>query len=214
MSNYKSDATASELVSALAICTGLAASWAYVSGVPVITLGSVAAGGGGCQIKVQDQRAESADKWNALPGFSTVDQPVYTSGVTEIWAEAEGFPSVATIQATRDVTFAALADTDTFKLNGRTWTAKTTVTDPTSQFAIAGSDTNAATNAAAKINQYQGDLFVATSLAGAVTITAKAGTAVAGSAGNLVPVRAGPAHVTVSGSAQFLGGGKIGRAHV
>lgn len=110
MSNYKAQVTATVLGEALDRKTTLAVA-VDVSGTdPVITVGAVAATTNvGYQIGIYDQRGGSADGWKALPGFGSVDQPVYTGTVVKIAYERGAAPKAYFVELFEIFSIAALA---------------------------------------------------------------------------------------------------------
>jgi hypothetical protein len=89
MSNYKTEATASEVADELIRRTKLTAPWGYVSGVPTVSLGDVGVKyGGGVVIQILDRRGEVDQGWDALPSFINNVQPVYNTGVAKIITES------------------------------------------------------------------------------------------------------------------------------
>ena len=84
MANYKAEATAQQAASELSARVSLTATVDLSGTDPVVTLGNPAAAGGGFLIKFLDQRGGVDAGWDALPGFGTVTQPVYTGSVIQI----------------------------------------------------------------------------------------------------------------------------------
>lgn len=88
MANYKAEATAQYTAESLALRTGLPAVVDLSGADPIIKLGAVAATTNvGVSIRIKDQRAGDAAGWKALPGFGSVDQPVYTGTTFQIYYE-------------------------------------------------------------------------------------------------------------------------------
>ena len=121
-----------------------------------------------------------------------------------------GYVSAGGVQAYDAVTFSSIANTNTVTINGVVFTAKTSGTQSgVQQFSIGTSDTQAATNLAARINNTDGvgappakvfGVVTASSALGVVTITAVE----PGAVGNLYTL-AISANGSVTG-ANFAGG--------
>lgn len=93
MGNFKSSATAQQLLESLALRTGLAVVVDESGADPIVSVGAVAATTNvGVQIGVYDQRGGDAAGWKSLPGFGSVDQPVYTGTVFKVAYEVGAAP--------------------------------------------------------------------------------------------------------------------------
>lgn len=106
------------------------------------------------------------------------------------------------VRASGTITFSSIADADTITVGKTVFTAKTSPSGA-AQFGVGASDTEAAANAAVKINAHTttGVRFVASAAAGVLTITALD----PGALGNEIPI-AISAHGSVSGSGYLTNG--------
>jgi phage tail sheath gpL-like len=176
MSNYKAEATARDLAVELAQRTGLPCTFDFVSGVPTLTLGLTAiARGGGATIQVQDQRGENTGGWYALPGYGSVGQPVYTTGVVKIITEALVDVSVAVAYATGTYTASGVnVDTQTVTIAGVVLTSRTTPLVE-SDFALGSSAATAGDALRNCINAHSTlkQLVVASGTGASVVVTAR-----------------------------------------
>lgn len=209
MSNYKTEAVASEVLDELVRRTGLAGTWNYVSGVPTVFLGATQIKtGGGLVIQILDQRGDADAGWDALPGsgFSnaTNGQPVYTTGVAKVINESQVDVSAAAAFATGTLTLTdgqAITALSTITINGVILTEGT-------DFARGADDNASATAIANAINAHPllKTLVTATATLGApstVTITAK----VAGAAGNAITTAESAANAAFGGGTLTGGAG-------
>lgn len=93
MGNYKLTAAAEYIAEALDRLTTLTVTLDQSGTEPVINVGVVAATTNiGAQVGIYDQRGGTDAGWDALPGFGTVTQPVYTGTVVKIAYELAGAP--------------------------------------------------------------------------------------------------------------------------
>jgi hypothetical protein len=98
MGNFKQSATAESAAEVLALRTGLTAvvdqsESAFAA--PLISVGNCTTTNAGVQIAVQAQRGtvtSTEPGWKALPGFGSVDQPVYTGTVFKLTYELGAAP--------------------------------------------------------------------------------------------------------------------------
>lgn len=109
--NYKQQVIAKELESILAIRTRVTTAYAEVSDGtdvhPVVTVGSTVAAAGGASIRVFNQRGNVDANWKALPGFGSVAQGAFTTGVAQILTESTGL-ATATPASAASGTFSLL----------------------------------------------------------------------------------------------------------
>lgn len=93
MGNYKLTASAEYIKEAIDRLTSLAVTLDQSGADPVITVGAVAAPGNvGFQVGLYDQRGGEDVGFDALPGFGSVQQPVYTGTVAKITYELGAAP--------------------------------------------------------------------------------------------------------------------------
>ncbi len=202
MANYKQQATASELASALTTRLRADVIYGEVAGVPVALLGTGIAGSQSASIRVQDQRGNVDAGWDDIIGNQ---QTVWTTGVAQVLVENAGdLPAV--VAAFNKVTFASFVADDTVTVNGTLFTGKA-VPVGTAQFLIGASNAATAINFAAKVNAHPvASLIVSAAAVGAVvTLTSL----IPGGAGNKLTL-AISAHGSVTGANFASGTGQAG----
>jgi len=207
MSNYKAEATARELAVELSQRSGLPCTFDFVSGVPTLYLGlTTLTRGGGATIQIQDARGETSGGWFALPGYGTVAQPVYTTGVAKVISEALVDVSVAVVYATSTLTYTGVSVAgETLVIGGVTLTARAAPANE-AEFLVGATLADAATNLRACINAHSQLklLVVASGTAGAVVVTAR----LPGVSGNSIAVAETQTNAGAwSGSGTALGSG-------
>lgn len=93
MGNYNNTAAAEFISELIDRYTTLAVALDQSGTDPVISVGAVAATTNiGFQVGIYDQRAGVDAGWDALPGFGTVTQPVYTGTVVKVIYELGAAP--------------------------------------------------------------------------------------------------------------------------
>jgi hypothetical protein len=202
MANYKQQATASELASALT--TRLRASVIYgeVAGVPVALLGTGLAGSQSASIRVQDQRGDVDAGWDNIAGYQ---QTVWTTGVAQVLVENSGDLPHDHL-AVNAVSFSAFVANDTVTIGGILFTGKAAPASNV-EFLIGATDAATAVNFAAKVNAHPtiSTLVTASVFTNLVSFYA----VVPGGAGNKITL-AISAHGSVTGATFLLGAGKAG----
>jgi len=149
MFNYKQQQTAAELASILATRLYTTTTNTMVSDVPVVIVGSGAAGSQSASIRIQDQRGDVDMGWDDIIG---VRQSVFTTGVAQILVESAG-PLPAVVAAFNTVTFASFVADDTVTVNGVIFTGKA-VPASAVQFLIGATDEATAKNFATVVNAH------------------------------------------------------------
>lgn len=109
MGNYRNTAAAEFVTEVLKRYTSLAVALDQSGSDPVIKVGVVAATTNiGYQINILDQRAGVDVGWDALPGFGSVTQPVYTGTVVQIVYELGAAPKAYFVEAAELFKIAAI----------------------------------------------------------------------------------------------------------